>query len=171
MRLSIKLIIYFLVLFVWTWVAVAPALAQPELKVGQDAEFFWESGGEACIGRVVRIEDNFFVLKRYDRETDVGGFLDTPTRDYIPCWAQANISPWEIQISKALMSGYRILKPAPRPEFKLPSEINIGCGYERGESFMWMKGTNIPFRCFAPNDEAIADELRYLRKKVEALRK
>ena len=158
------------------------AHAQPELRVGQEVEIYLKSAEEIfSLGGAVQgygFDSCQGVVKRLGSDSRPWVYIIRlnviQRNDDDKCYSKRFSLGDEkdmMLINARFMFSYRILNPAPRPGFKLPSEINIGCGYERGESFIWMKGTNIPFRCFAPNDEAIADELRYLRKEVEALRK
>jgi len=52
----------------------------------------------------------------------------------------------------------------------VPSDKEANCGIEG--PMMWHKGAeNVTFACLDPNDRAIADELRYLRKEIETLKK
>ena len=124
------------VLFVWTWVVVAPASAQPELKAGQEVEIYYD-----------------------------GKFINRCLMDgtqLIICSNDKDISPISL-----------ITKPAPRPEFKLP----IGWAwcqaeYHRAHPQVYTYKELASADCvLMRNDEAITDELRYLRKEVEALRK
>lgn len=111
----------------------------PELKVGQEMEYFKKGFSQKC--KVTEIHKGWFMCWPLDRPHARNG--------------------WSVTIST--LYGYRILKLAPRPEFKLPSagrdcigpEIDVDCVI--GEE---------------PDDlGAIADELRYLRKEIEAIKK
>ena len=100
------------VLFVWTWVVVAPAYAQPELKVGQEVK--WDCN--TCV-----YEGN----------------------DLYRCTAML------------------CLGSASRPEFELPLN-RVQCKSPP----CW----TILDRAYEDR-RAIADELRHLRKEIEALKK
>ncbi|KKM15377.1 hypothetical protein LCGC14_1696630 [marine sediment metagenome] len=143
MRPSIRLIIYFLVLFVWTWVVVAPARAQPELRVGQEVELFYIAEGKdySCRGEFRGRREEGFVVG--DDES-----IYLVTNVLVMCTPKVDE-----------VTGYRILKPAPRPEFKLPWKRNNPMHYDGGR--------DITLKYFG----VVADELRYLRKEIEALKK
>ena len=135
------------------------ARAQPELKVGQVVELRLKNG-EVCSG--------YFWFFGGGRNPNIKRWV----LGSVPNPKNTDLPSAVCQFTAGSVESYRILKPAPRSEFKLPSEKDIRCGNEEKEQqFMWIEGTKIPFRCFAPNDQAIADELRYLRKEIEALKK
>ncbi len=122
------------VLFVWTWVVAAPARAQPRLKAGQEVEIYYKGETLRC-PKVVGFEDGEFICVN-------------PSSIFTNTFHQP--------LDKA--DGYRILKPAPRPEFKLPHTGNCGPGWsDRYNHSCWSRY----------NDETIADELRYLRKEIK----
>ena len=121
------------VLSVWS-----DARAQPELKVGQEVEVSFLDG-LSRIGRVVSVRPT-------SPEGGMGVFSIISTQRY--------------EMPMNTISGYRILKPAPRPEFKL------SCIENKGK-------VPVELPCERPTHlqysiEAIADELRYLRGLVGA---
>ncbi|KKL67777.1 hypothetical protein LCGC14_2131580 [marine sediment metagenome] len=132
----------FVVLSVW-----ANALAQPELKVGQEVEVFYDGVWILC-------------PKIVGFETDFEGFKElicvNPTSPYTNTFHQP--------LDKA--DGYRILNPAPRPEFSYSIPAAEPCTYEEG----WKKCVYT-----GPDDELkfedIAKELRHLREEIGAIKK
>ena len=166
MKLSARLIIYLLVLFVWTWVVVVPARAQPELKVGQEVEIYLKE--PICIAAVAQVPgEEFECVDRREKHTGTvlwvneQGIALKPEKGYTAMAKHEELD------------GYRILKPATRPEFKLPAylpkcftdggDVSVFCIRQstqgRHNTFMWKS-----FR-------TIEKELRYLREEIEALKK
>ena len=128
------------------------AFAQPELEVGQEVELFLSekkyapSHGFTVKGRVVELYESFAM-----------GYvallpLDTEDREGWTGYPMANLT------------GYRILKPAPRPEFSYPAPTAEQCR-EGGGMCVYTGSVH------RLNYDAIADELRYLRKEIERLHK
>ena len=114
--------------------------AQPELKVGQEVELYVENG-RTCDGIIVLLDERVYLQR----------------------------PPTEIcsVIHKDILVGYRILKPAPRPEFKLPSMKDYeGCLKLQNEGA-------VSGICPGPykDHRDIADELRYLREEIKGLKK
>ncbi|KKL82500.1 hypothetical protein LCGC14_1984150 [marine sediment metagenome] len=140
----------FVILSVW-----ADAHAQPELKVGQEVEIF--------IKEKVSCKTNEFAPNtgygNVSMSGSIKGAVEALGYNGLPDPYQII----EVRINNARycvtplsnLSGYRILKPAPRPEFELPSEAWVGSVRPHPTE----------------NDQAIADELRWLRKEIEALKK
>ena len=143
------------VLSVW-----ADAHAQPELKVGQEVSFWTKTDYERwpwfsyydCFGKIKAIDDEFVVIRpfydpeRTQGEMDIGG-----GKGFICVSSMVE----DKRIPLDAITGYRILKPAPRPEFKLP------CIENRGKVPVELpceKPTHLQYSI-----EQIADELRYLR--------
>lgn len=147
---------------------VAPAHAQPELKVGQDVEIYLRAvkhgkpgyySFSSCRGIIRRLGSDtrsdvyiiqLEVLQRsgddicYSRRFNLGTTKDN------------------MLIDARYVEGYRIIKPASRSEFRLPCRVESGndlaaCIYLNEEKV----GENL---------DGIADELRYLRKEIEALK-
>ncbi len=113
------------------------AHAQPELKVGQEVEIYYNGKRNVCI-----VQDVFQLSEDWMVGCLVGG---KRVGFRVPTY----------------VDSYRILKPAPRPKFELL--IYAGsCSPENQDS--------IECAVYA-NQGAIADELRYLHKKIEALKK
>ena len=105
--------------------------AQPELKVGQEVKVwqrFDDGRTHTCAGQIVRLG---------------GGGLET---------FPSKANPGGCVIFMDDMVGYRILKPAPRPEFEL-----VSCGSNQA--------------CIEANLVKMVGELRSLRKEIEALKK
>ncbi len=147
---TINIIAVVVVALLW----VSLAYAQPELKVGQEVELmrnYWAG----CAGKIVKITDtSIVVVEKVDDSV-------RPERKWEYC----------VQ-SFQTITDYRILKPtlapAPRPEFKLPSE-----NYSPKECvYAHVLEKSIPPGCrtYDENDQAIADELRYLREEIEGLK-
>ncbi|KKL51083.1 hypothetical protein LCGC14_2299050 [marine sediment metagenome] len=123
----------------------------PELKVGQEVEIFYDKNS-GCRGKVTSIGDKRIGINEWTWISSESGHN---------CSAR---------ISRGRITGYRILKPTPRPEFKLPDylpacsekhiELCIEGSYEERHRSWLRRSTKI-----------IADELRYLRKEIEALKK
>ena len=132
------------------------AHAQPEMKVGQVVEFY--SKGAPPFRCKIKLFSTIFNTK------------------YAGCSDEHGTS---MPLGTEYLTGYRILKPAPRPEFKLPSiEKFNNCEAEHQERAQgaveqgwypinWCQRINWHIEDF----ESIADELRYLRKEIEGLKK
>ena len=127
------------------------AHAQPELKVGQEVEVFYDGAWILC-------------PKIVGFETDFEGFKELVCVNPISPYTNTFHQP----LDKA--DGYRILKPAPRPEFKLPTEAELSDCYTRAGGAVggneachdeWMR----------KSQRVIADELRFLRKWQDELKK
>ena len=115
----------------------ARADAQPELRVGQEVELYHDVYG-TCRGEIVLLTSILIEL---------------------------NVVSFDAcqEIERSELTGYRILKPAPRPEFKLPIPDNL-----------WVERSyldTIANQMMRKNFEAVAKELRWLRKEVERRKK
>ncbi len=118
-----------IILLVGMFLLPSFAHAQPELKVGQEVELYEDGSLAFC--KVTEVHEG-----------------------WIMCWPKHYAkNGWSVTLSR--LQGYRILKPAPRPEFELPSEAWVGSVRPHPTE----------------NDQAIADELRWLRKEIEAMKK
>ncbi len=153
------------IVIVGLFLLVPLAHAQPELKVGQEAIIWqdWGSGILVCGGKITEITDQHIVVNPKESEKGYWYKLQAKKEGRMRGIVEGCVS------TLSSLRGYlildpksgRILKPAPRPEFKLL--IYAGsCSPENQNS--------IECAVYA-NQGAIADELRYLHKKIEALKK
>ena len=144
------------------WVSLASA--QPELKVGQEVRVLYSDeegraeGLTECWADVVYVDSKELHLR--------------PKPSYLfpfgvgPAKCLEESTQYEsgiLPIPRKRVIGFHILhhaKPAPRPEFELPS--NSPCPEEQ---------ITPCWKIVDPDKDAIADELRYLRKEIEGLKK
>ena len=141
---------------------VSLAHAQPELKVGQEILVIQRNvcGYDQYGARVLKISGDFAELEYVYGSG--GGLIEL---NISGCENFSFGMPMIIKISE---TEYGTLKPAPRPEFKLPSE-----NYSPKECvYAHVLEKSIPPGCrtYDENDQAIADELRYLREEIEGLK-
>ena len=130
-----------------------PVLAQPELKVGQVVEIYFKlSDGKevSCVGKLLEIEDSYL---RVEGNKSLWPCIGTPLNNKGEGIAYGSHRP------RKEMTGYRILKPAPRPEFSLPcienkGKIPVELPCEKPTHLQW-------------SIEQIVDELRRLRNDIE----
>ena len=129
--------------------------AQPELKVGQEVELKRNSWA-GCEGRIVKITDTSIVV--VEKVNDPV----RPERKWEYC-----VQPFQTITSYRILRPTLDLKPAPRPEFKLPSMKDYeGCLKLQNEGA-------VSGICPGPykDHRDIADELRYLREEIKGLKK
>ncbi|KKN45770.1 hypothetical protein LCGC14_0679930 [marine sediment metagenome] len=145
------------------WVSLAHA--QPELKVGQEVAIHFGydlSLTPICYGRVV------FVY------TDEIGLARLPNDNVLPNRCRT--------VRRESVTGYRILKPAPRPEFKLPNVVEYEkCQQQKKRdekepppSKFGVDNSGFSFPCqkiYSDDFDAIAKELRWLREGIKGLKK
>lgn len=130
---------------------VASAHAQPELKVGQfiGARWFVSGlGGQVCTGRIVDIDDGRVYIVRLS-----GMACNVPLA--------GGTEFYEVE------SPGEDSKPAPRPEFILEIDC-LGRATKAKDNLHAMSQAIL---CQVDYDRAVADELRYLRKEIEGLKK
>ncbi len=144
------------------------AYAQPELKVGQEVEIF--------IREKVSCKTNRYAPNTGYGNVSMDGSIkgvvktlgyDEPPGPYKIIAIRMNNARYCVTYLSNLV-GYRILKPAPRPEFKLPHTMP-------SHEFLYSSDPTDYEQTFNEklnaNDHAIARELRWLREKIEALKK
>ncbi len=128
------------------------AHAQPELQVGQEVEFDIEGITDySCKGTI-----SYFDLKKIILEE---GYC-TVTSSVLGVVPKNSTAGGLIKISELV--NYRILKPAPRPEFELPCIENKG---KVPVELPCEKPTHLQYSI-----EQITDELRFLRKWQDELK-
>lgn len=123
------------------------AHAQPELKVGQEVEVFYDGAWILC-PKIVGFETNFEGFKELVCINPISPHTNT----------------FHQPLDKA--DGYRILKPAPRPEFGLPYPQDIPYYYTTEGKYDDRRN----YKTIVDNLKSIQKELRWLRKEAEGMR-